>query len=96
MSRYTKTERILRLWKKGLNRNEIAAKIGCSPQYATTVKWRAERPGYHARWMRERREDAQYYVKERQQQRRYAKANAEKRTEYQRAYRRRRQQEASQ
>ncbi len=53
----TKKDQILRLWAEGKNRREIAAIVGCPPVYANIVKWRAERPGYGAKWMREYRKD---------------------------------------
>lgn len=70
----SKRDRIRRLLGQGLSSTEVAGKVGVTTQYVCQVRWALERPGYHAKWMRQKRAaDPDYVARERKQQRdRYA------------------------
>ena len=53
----TKKDKILRLLAEGKKRQEIAAIVGCKPSYVSHTMSLAKRPGYGARWMREKRKN---------------------------------------
>lgn len=56
----TKTEAILRLRKqRNLRRADIAKAVSCTKNYVSMIEWRHRHPGYHAEWMRRKRNPTQ-------------------------------------
>jgi hypothetical protein len=52
----TKSKKILQLLEKGLNPKQIAARVGCRPEYVRAVRGRAERPEVERNWKKKNRE----------------------------------------